>query len=207
MRNFVAILVAVFAISLSAISSGAQNKFELYGGYSYLRPALSQTEADICTGLVCPLSSVVFPPVVVTTHPNLNGWEVSGTYTVIPWLGVKADFSGHYGAALGSSSANFHTFVFGPEARWPGHVSPFAHVLLGGAHASSNSGTLSNNPVYNTVLSASNTAFASAFGGGIDARVAPSVWLRLIQVDYLMTRFNSSTQNQPRVSAGVVLHF
>jgi len=205
MHKLAAILVTAFAISLSAISSDAQNKFELYGGYSYLRPALSQTEADICMTPICPL--FVSAPVVVTTHPNLNGWEGSGTYRVIPWLGVKADLSGHYGTALGSSSANVHAFLFGPEARWPGHVSPFAHVLFGGAHASNNAGTLSNNPAYNTVLSASNTAFASAFGGGVDARVVPSVWIRLIQVDYLMTRFNSSTKNQPRVSAGVVLHF
>jgi hypothetical protein len=207
MQRFVPILVATFAISLAAISSHAQSKFELYGGYSYLRPAMSQTEADLCTGPVCPLSSVVFAPAIVTTHPNLNGWDASGTYRVIRWLGVTADFSGHYGTALGSSSARVHTFLFGPEARWRGHVSPFAHVLFGGAHASSNTGTLSNNPPYNTVLSASNTAFASAFGGGIDARVVPSVWVRLIQLDYLMTRFNSNTQNQPRVSAGVVLHF
>jgi len=200
------ILVAAFAISLSAISSDAQDKFELFGGYSYLRPALSQTETFVCTGGICP-NAVVFPPAIVTTHPNLNGWAASGTYRVVPWLGVKADFSGHYGTALGSSSAKVYTFLFGPEARWPRHVSPFAHVLFGSAHAESSAGTLLNNPTYNTVISGSDTAFASAFGGGIDAKVTPFLWVRLIQLDYLMTRFNSSTQNQPRASAGLVVHF
>ena len=206
MEKFKVILVAALAISLSAIFSHGQSKFELYGGYSYLRPAFSQNEAFVCTGVVCPIN-FLFAPANVTTHPNLNGWEASGAYRVSPWLGVKADFSGDYGTALGSSSANVHTFLFGPEARWPRHISPFAHVLFGGAHASSAAGTLSNNPPYNTVLSGSDTAFASAFGGGIDARVMPSVWVRLIQVDDLITRFGSSTQNQPRISAGLVVHF
>jgi hypothetical protein len=48
-------------------------------------------------------------------------------------------------------------------------------------------------------------AFATAFGVGIDIKVAPFIALRPIQIDYLITRFNSSTQNQPRVSAGLVL--
>jgi len=204
MQKFRVILVAAFAISLSPIFAHGQGKFELYGGYPYLRPEFSPTEAFVCTG-VCP--GIAFAPAIATTHPNLNGWEVSGTYKVNPWLGMKADFSGHYGTALGSSSANVHTFLFGPEARWPRHISPFAHVLFGGAHASNNAGTLSNNPPYNTVLSGSDTAFASAFGGGIDARVTPFVWARLIQVDNLITRIGSSTQNQARISAGVVVRF
>jgi opacity protein-like surface antigen len=198
-------MVAALAISFSTIFSYAQGKVEVYGGYSYLRPALTQTESFVCMqGLPC---HSALPLVGVTTHPNLNGWEFSGAYMVVPWLGAKADFSGNYGAALASSSANMHTFLFGPEVRWPRHVSPFAHVLLGGAHTSSSGGTISNNPAYNTVLSGSESAFASAFGGGIDAKVTSSLWIRLIQVDDLVTRFHSSTQNQPRVSAGLVVHF
>jgi hypothetical protein len=199
------ILVVAFAICLPAHSSHAQDKFEVYIGYSYLRPAFSQTEAFQCPlGVFC----IATPkPTVVTTHPSLNGWGLSGTYKVIPWLGVKADFSGHYGTALGSSSANVHTFLFGLEIRRPRRVSPFAHIMFGSARASNNAGTLSNNLPYNTVLRGNDAAFASAFGGGIDVRVAPFLWVRLIQVDDLITRFNSSTQSQSRVSAGLVVHF
>jgi hypothetical protein len=141
----------------------------------------------------------------VLTHPNLNGWGFSGAYMAVPWLGVKADFSGHYGAALGSTSADIHTFLLGPEARRPGRVSPFAHLLLGAGRASSSGGTFSNNPQYDVVLGGNEWAFASALGGGIDVKVRPSVWVRLIQVDDLVTRFHSSTQNQLRVSVGLVV--
>jgi len=40
-----------------------------------------------------------------------------------------------------------------------------------------------------------------------DVKVAPFVSVRLIQVDYLRTQLHGATQNQPRVSAGIVLHF
>ena len=33
------------------------------------------------------------------------------------------------------------------------------------------------------------------------------VKIRLVQVDYLRTQLHGATQNQPRVAAGVVLHF
>jgi len=202
MRKLRLTMVAALAISLLTITSHAQSKIEVYGGYSYLRPALTQTEEQSFTCVLLPCPLIVLPQ-AVTTHPNLNGWELSGAYMVVPWLSARADFSGNYGAALGSSSANIHTFLFGPEARWPRRVSPFAHVVVGGAHASSSGGTMSNAPV----LSGSESAFASAFGGGIDAKVTSSLWIRLIQVDDLVTRFHSSTQNQPRVSAGVIVRF
>jgi hypothetical protein len=53
----------------------------------------------------------------------------------------------------------------------------------------------------------SNSAFATAFGAGIDLKLIPHVWVRPIQIDYLVTRLHSDTQNQARVSAGIVLHF
>jgi len=40
-----------------------------------------------------------------------------------------------------------------------------------------------------------------------DVKVAPFVSVRLIQVDYLRTQLHGATQNQPRVSAGIVLRF
>lgn len=204
MRHPSATLIALLAISLSTISSLAQGKIEVFGGYSYLRPELTQIEAFQCMLLPCPL--FVSAPLAVTTRQNLSGWELSATYLPVRWLGARADFSGHYGAALGSTTANVHTFLFGPEARWPGHVSPFAHVLFGGARVSSSAGSISN-PPYNTLVSGSDVAFASAIGGGIDARVKSRLWVRLIQVDDLVTRFYSSTENQPCISAGLVVHF
>jgi opacity protein-like surface antigen len=206
MHKLSLILITFLALALSASTLTAQDKITLFGGYSYLRPSLTQTTMFVCSpGTICP--AIVTAPLAVNTKPNLNGWEVSATYSVFPWLGMEADFSGHYGTALGDSTAKFHTYVFGPEVRWPARVSPYAHVLFGGAHESTSTGNLSGIALYNTVLSSSETALAFAMGGGVDIKAAPFVSVRPIQVDYLMARFASNTQNQLRVSAGLVLHF
>jgi hypothetical protein len=44
-------------------------------------------------------------------------------------------------------------------------------------------------------------------GGGADLKVSRRVSLRLIQADYLMTRFSSARQDNIRLSAGIVLRF
>jgi hypothetical protein len=41
----------------------------------------------------------------------------------------------------------------------------------------------------------------------MDVKPFHFVSIRLFQFDYLLTRFGSQTQNQPRASAGLVLRF
>jgi hypothetical protein len=123
---------------------------------------------------------------------NLNGWEASATLKNT-WLGFTADFSGHYGSPFGPSTS-VQTFLFGPQLSLPVPIiSPYVHALVGGARASSGN--------------SSDTAFAAAFGGGIDTHMAPFLSYRLFQVDYLATRFGGHTQNNLRVSTGLVIHF
>lgn len=205
MRKLVLLSTAILFTALSASSAQAQGSIRVFGGYSYVRPSLTQTETFVCTAPPCPAPPQP-PQLPVTTNPNLNGWEVSATMKLVPFIGMTADFSGHTGGALGRSSANYHTYLFGPELRLSRHISPFAHFLLGGAHVSASTATISGLP-YNTVLGFKDTAFASALGGGIDLDVLPFIALRPIQIDLLTTRFHSSRQNQPRISAGLVLHF
>jgi hypothetical protein len=121
-------------------------------------------------------------------YTNLNGWELSGQYKVAKWLGGVADLDGTYG-----SGASVHTFLFGPQVSWPARISPFAHVLLGGGHFSSSG--------------AGDTSFSTAVGVGIDAKLMHGVSWRVIQGDYVTTRFFGSTQNNVRVSSGIVIRF
>src|SRR5215470_14480107 len=160
-------LVAVFAplIFFFSASSKAQDKIALFGGYSFVHAPVTATEAGSgCVGNSCII-------VLVGTHSNLHGWEASGEYKINRWLGLTADFSGHYGSAF-----------FGN-----------AHESIG------NSSSLQ-------VIGGTQTSFATGLGVGIDIKVLPRVSVRAIQFDYLLTRFNSSTQNQPRLSAGIVFH-
>ena len=144
------------------------------------------------------------------SRPNLNGWEASLEGKVFPHLGIVTDFASHYG------SQSFLTFppagpgpirvnvtghewevLFGPRLSIPvGNLTPFAEAMIGVAHVH-NGGDFP---------STANTSFATAIGGGLDYRLIKFLAVRL-EGDYLQTRFYSTTQNNLRLSTGVVLRF
>lgn len=119
---------------------------------------------------------------------NASGWEGSLTYNWNRWLGLTADIDGHY-----CCDASLHNFLFGPQINF-GHekLSPYVHGLFGVSHGSA-SGVTDN-------------AFAFALGGGLDYKVTDRIGVRIAQVDYLGTRFAGYTQNNVRVSTGLVFH-
>jgi hypothetical protein len=184
----------------------AQDKVELYGGYSYFRASIREGQFNPCPICVPP------GPVVTSTsqNANLNGWEFSGQYKLLPFLGAVADVNGTYGTLNGASTRE-HTFLFGPQVSLPTKVSPFAHALFGVAKESQD--TISNVcPVLLPTCSGftslgADRSFATAVGAGIDIKAIPFVSVRLFQIDYVRTQLHGVTQNQPRVSAGVVFHF
>jgi hypothetical protein len=202
------LLVLFAAVLCNATSSKAQDKVEIFGGYSYFRAAIREGQ------LTCP---VCLPPLLLT-HPtpnaNLNGWEFSGQYKLLPFVGAVADFNGTYGTLNGAGTRE-HTFLFGPQVSLPASVSPFAHALFGLAKESQDAipgvppGLCpATNPTCAVRFSlGSDTSFATAIGAGFDIKLAPFVKVRLIQVDYLRTQLHGATQNQPRASAGIVFHF
>jgi hypothetical protein len=210
MRKIKLLAAALIAILYSCTPIRAQDKIEIFGGFSYARVPV-QVFSPIAIGApvvvippgTCPITGC--PPGTggfSTDHVNTHGWELSAAFKPLSWLGAVADFSGNYGSTHGSN-LHLNTYLFGPQVSFPARVSPFAHVLFGAAHESlSNPGAAIGIPNLGT-----NTAFATAAGVGIDVKAFPFLSVRLIQFDYLMTRFGSQTQNQPRVSAGVVLHF
>jgi opacity protein-like surface antigen len=128
---------------------------------------------------------------------NLNGWNGAMQYNASRSIGFKADVSGHYGTPSGS--LNSYSFMFGPviSSRVEGSpgFTPFLHGLVGVNRISTSAAGVSG----------SDSAFAMAFGGGLDVKAARRVSARLIQVDYLFTKHGTAMhQNNIRVSAGVV---
>jgi len=137
---------------------------------------------------------------------NLNGGSGSVAYNIKDWLSGVADFGGyHVGSANGVNvDGTLATYLFGPRITYrTRRFSPFAQALFGAAHASSG--------VFGT--SNSHSAFASAFGVGIDWNVRDRFSIRPLEVDYLLTHLpeigngNTQTQNNVRVSTGIVFHF
>lgn len=177
MRKF---LLTVLFVTVSSLALMAQDlgKMDVFGGYSYVR----------------------LNPGNGVSGTNNNGWESSMTARFTPHVGIKADIDGQYKSESGASN-HLYTFMFGPEFKAAnGKSAPFAHALFGFAHDSANVSVLGVN------VSTSDNAFATAIGGGYDWRASDQISVRLFQGDYLMTRFGSSTQNNIRLSFGLVFH-
>jgi hypothetical protein len=179
-----AFIVALLTASVAAQIPGSGNVFL---GYSYLRRDLNGNE-----------------------HNNANGWNGSLEGKVLPFVGIVGDFSGHYGSGApglicvvpvpgtpcSSLDAKMHTFLFGPRLSASiGGIRPYAHALFGASHISTSGSAVSD------------TSFAEAIGGGVDFGLLHFFAWR-VQGDLLQTRFfGANTQNNLRLSTGIVLRF
>jgi hypothetical protein len=164
-RRLIVLFGSLLLLPLAAHAQG----YSLYGGYSFLHLDSSPNTA------------------------NLNGWDAAFTDNFVPAVGITVDVSGAYGSINGVSGSNFHTFMFGPQLRFPSTVSPFVRAMVGGAHVGGGG--------------ASGTSLAAGFGGGIDVRVNKLIAFRPVQFDYIHSHFDSYGQDNFRFSIGLVVHF
>jgi hypothetical protein len=195
MRILTLLSVFVLVALFGAIPSQAQG-IELFGGYSFVRPSVTytQTPQGTCVITGCPATTT-------TRNVNFNGWNVGGAFKILGPLVLAADFSDTSGSFQGAHT-RLKTYLVGPQLRFPGPISPFAHFLVGGAHEATSSAV-----GLVTISSPTQNAFATTLGGGLDLKVLLFISVRPIQIDYLLTHFNSNTQNQFRYSGGIVLRF
>ncbi len=124
---------------------------------------------------------------------NHYGWNGAVNLNANRWLGIKADLSGHYKELAPGTSFNSFSALFGPQLTHRAEkASPFVHALFG-VNRTNTGGS-------------SDSAFATALGGGLDLNVAKNVAFRLIQADYFMTRHSAQTQNNVRLGTGLVFN-
>jgi outer membrane protein OmpA-like peptidoglycan-associated protein len=179
--------------------TGRTPRFELFGGYSFWR---------------------AMPTYDVNRIAWMHGGSASLAFNLNDWLGVVADFGGFRVSRFGpggtsnvSADGNVLSYLFGPRLSFRhDRFTPFVQVLFGTVNASQV--TLSGCTVGCTPLAGDDT-FAMTAGGGLDIRASRRFAIRLVQAEYLMTRFpdpstnteNRVTQNNIRLSAGIVLRF
>ncbi|MGH9678651.1 MAG: hypothetical protein ACRD4Y_01745 [Candidatus Acidiferrales bacterium] len=114
LRRLSILLGLIFLVSLSA---RAQDRVELFGGYSFERYGGAPAR-------------------------NLNGWEISGNYKLASFVVIVGDVDAHYGLPSSPDARTLH-FLVGPQLSLPGRISPFFHVLGGIGHIRSGGGDTS----------------------------------------------------------------
>lgn len=139
---------------------------------------------------------------------GLNGWNISASVNTSKWLGLVADFSGHYRddqitrpLATLDSNTRLRSALFGPAFYLRKHnlLTPFARVLIG------TSTERSDRSILGLSFSSDNRVLGVAAGGGLDIKLTSMFALRPIQVERVFVI--GERPDYTRIGAGVVFRF
>lgn len=140
--------------------------------------------------------------------PSLTGWDASYTLHLTNHFGLTGAASGAYGPVRSASgndaNVQFHSFLAGPQLSLvrTHSVDIFARALAGVGITDSG---FSSRAFRGGDLTQS--AFTAAFGGGVDWRLTNRFSYRILQPEYVMTRFPGGLQHSLQVSTGLVIRF
>jgi hypothetical protein len=127
---------------------------------------------------------------------NLNGWNAEPSFNLNTSWSLAADVSGQYGSHL-----TVYNFLIGPQYSWRKEKSKFfVHALFGKAQNTVNIKTSTRNGF-------ESVGRAVAVGGGYDLDLTPRFTFRVVQADYVNTHTFGVSQNDIRISTGLVFHF
>ncbi len=127
---------------------------------------------------------------------NLHGWQLTASFPVSGSLRGVVDLSGHYGSFGGADLSQLGVFA---GARWVfsgDRIVPFAQGLLGVERRSASAAG----------ISADDTDWGAAFGGGLDYRFR-GAWAARFQADLMLLSGEGVTDVDPRVSLAAVYRF
>lgn len=174
------------------------NKWEIYGGYSWMKP----TEGTIA----------------FSSDDSTNGYDISVTRNFHRFVGVKFATTGSFKTTKdvfqnGTDTQNnsFFTYAGGiqfKDNRKSNRVKPFAHVLIGGMRYNYKFTSTFSSPGSSSSESVNN--FLAVVGGGVDIRVGKKISLRPIQFDYFITnggKMDLVSKGFIRLGAGINFNF
>src|SRR5262249_30248031 len=204
-RIFLLLLVAL----MCAPAALAQNRrddysfYEFYIGYAHERAGNNADRFDKDGRATFNGQRVDF----VSEKVRYNGFDAEFNQNVTSHIGIVTSFTGTYNTTDYFDRLSGRTFrarvqrydlLAGPRFNWrPDGVTPFVHALFGVSHMRAK---------FDDVLTPrvkSDTAFAMAFGGGLDVHAGEHLDVRAIQVDWVPTFFNGRRQDNIRATAGI----
>jgi hypothetical protein len=160
-----ALLMTAFALCTASPAWSQEHEVpqaEILGGYSYLR----------------------------SSDTNFNGWKATLVGNVNSWLGIAADFDGHYAGGASEHSVTFGPhFVLRKNKRW----TPVGYALFGVAFEKS-------------AFAETEHGFATELGGGLDYEVSHRWTVRVFDITASITHIGGETHTSPKVGVGLVLN-
>jgi len=132
----------------------------------------------------------------------MQGGSAQAAVAIKRGLSGVADFGMTEATKVGEAPGydiTLSSYLLGPRYSFHrNRYSPYAQVLAGAAHSSTNDATDNGS-----------TAFAFSPGVGLDLNLKRYISLRVVEADYLLTRIPNGANNvesQLRLTTGIVLH-
>lgn len=202
-RIFLLLLIA----AICAPSAFAQDKdysfYEFYIGYAHQRSYNNANHFDRGGRATFNGRAVNFE----TERVSMNGFTAEFNQNVHRNVGIVTSFTAGFddtgyvdrnSGRVFNASVQRYDLMIGPRFNYRNRVvTPFAHALFGITHMRAN---------FDDRLSPhkkNDTAFAMAFGGGVDIHASEHVDVRPIMFDYVPTFFDGKRQDNFRVGAGL----
>jgi hypothetical protein len=213
LRRVVLTLAPLLFVTATAAMAQSDEKFDLYGDYSYIQfnPSLTGVQSRA-----------------------YNGGGGGVQWNLLPFLGIRADFQG-YGstswtvsyagpvvtphgtipAGTYTTQGNMFTYLFGPVVRVPLHrITVYGDLLFGQSNTNAYADLTKAIEAGGGTITGSNTQhpFTLDVGGGLDLNLNKHLALRLGEIDYMLTRYtnpiiSTNNQNSFRYLGGVVFKF
>lgn len=202
-RTFLLLLIALICAPAALAQDKDYSYYEFYVGYAHVRANNNANRWDKdgqarFNGARVDLAS---------ERVGYNGFNAEFNQNVTRSVGIVTSLSGTYDNTSYVDINSGRTFnarvqrydlMIGPRYNWRrSGATPFVHVLAGVTHMRAK---------FDDVLTPrtkADTAFAMAFGGGLDVHAGEHIDIRVVQVDYLPTFFKGKRQDNIRVGAGI----
>jgi opacity protein-like surface antigen len=199
-RIFLLLLIALMCAPAAFSQSRDYSFYEFYVGYAHER-ANNNADAFDKDGRGKINGATVD---LVSEKAAYNGFTAEFNQNVTRHIGIVTSFTGTFknneafvdnrSGKTYRANVQRYDLLAGPRYNWrTAGVTPFVHGLFGISHIRAGFDDRTR----------SDTAFAMAFGGGLDVHASEHIDVRAIQVDYLPTFFNGKRQDNIRASAGI----
>jgi opacity protein-like surface antigen len=202
-RIFLLLLIALICAPAALAQSNDYSHYEFYIGYAHERANNNADRFDKEGRATFNGARVDF----ASQREGYNGFNAEFNQNINEHIGIATSFTGTYDKTgyidtrtgrTFNASVQRYDLMIGPRYNWrPEGVTPFVHALFGVTHMRAS---------FDDVLTPrkkADTAFAMAFGGGLDVHAGEHIDVRAVQVDYLPTFFNGKRQDNLRVGAGI----
>jgi opacity protein-like surface antigen len=202
-RLFLLLLIALMCTPVAMAQNRDYSFYEFYVGYAYTRANNNADHFDKSGTATFNGARVDF----ASQKTDYNGFTAEFNQNIHRNVGIVTSFTGSFDntgyvdvntGRIFNAKVQRYDLMIGPRYNWrQSNVTPFAHALFGITHMRTN---------FEDRLShkrKADTAFAMAFGAGLDIHASEHIDIRPIMVDYVPTFFNGKRQDNIRAGAGI----